>query len=127
VLAASWLVLVCAMLVGGVALPLPARIVLCVAIATPGVAAIRGCLLLEGRKAVHSLEWSHGWRAGIGPGRIETAVTLRAGSFRVGQAFLLLWLRSCDGIHAVFIDAARQEPRAVRRLCRQLAWPVPPS
>jgi hypothetical protein len=126
-LAAAWLIVVCAVVVGAVALPLPARIGLCVAIATSGLAAIRGCLLLQGRKAVHTLDWSHGWRAGIGPGRSETSVTLHTGSFRVGRTFLLLWLQSRDGIHGVLIDGGRQDSRAFRRLCRQLRWPVSPS
>ncbi|HEX6395869.1 MAG TPA: hypothetical protein VFZ95_00460, partial [Steroidobacteraceae bacterium] len=86
------------------ALPLPARVGLCIAIATPAVAAIRGCILLVGSRAVRALDWSTGWRARIGPDASETCVTLHVGSFRVGRAFLLLWLRSCDGIHGVFID-----------------------
>jgi hypothetical protein len=126
-LAAIWLFVVCGALVGTVALPLLARIGLCIAIATPGLAAIRGCVLLKGRKAVHTLDWSRGWRVGIGSGGTETPVTLRTGSFRVGRAFLLLWVQSRDGIHAVLIDGGRQEPIAFRRLCRQLRWPVAPS
>jgi len=126
-LAAAWLCLVCAVLIFAVALPLPARIGLCLAIATPGMAAIRRCLLLKGRRAVHTLDWGAGWRARIGRGPTETPVTLRTGSFRVGQAFLLLWLQSRDGIHGVFIDGGRQDPRAFRRLCRQLRWPVAAS
>lgn len=126
-LATVWLIVVCGALVSSVALPLPARIGICIAIATPGLAAIRGCLLLRGQMAVHTLDWSRGWRAGIGPGWTETPITLRIGSFRVGRAFLLLWLRSRDGIHAVLIDGGRQDPRAFRRLCRQLHWPVSPS
>jgi len=127
VLAASWLCLVCGVLIVAVALPLPARIGLCFAIATSGLVAIRRCLLLRGSRAVHTLDWSAGWRAGIGPRRTETPVTLRTGSFRVGRVFLLLWLQSRDGIHGVFIDAGKQETRAFRRLCRQLRWPVSPS
>ena len=126
-LATTWLFVVCAVLLGTVALPLPARIALCIAIATPGLVAIRRCMLLKGRKAVHTLDWSHGWRAAVGPDRTEMPVTLRPGSFRAGQAFLLLWLQSRDGIHAVLIDGGRQEPVAFRRLCRQLRWPVAPS
>lgn len=124
---ACWLVVVCGVVICAVALPLPARIGLCIALATPALTAIRRCLLLKGRRAVRSLDWSAGWRAGLGPGGNETAVTLRAGSFRVGRAFLLLWLRSRDGIHGVFIDAGRQDPRAFRRLCRRLQWPVSTS
>jgi hypothetical protein len=125
--ATSWLIVLCGVLVSALALPLPARICLCIGITTPGWAAIRGCLLLKGRKAVHTLDWSLGWRAGIGPDRTETSVTLRTGSFRVGRAFLLLWLQSRDGMHGVLIDGGRQDPAAFRRLCRQLRWPVSPS
>jgi hypothetical protein len=121
------LFLICLVLLVAVALPLPARIGLCVAIATPGLMAIRGGFLLKGRKAVHSLDWSGDWRAGIGCSPTETPVTLRGGSFRVGRAFLLLWLQSRDGIHGVLIDGGRQEARAFRRLCRRLQWPVSPS
>lgn len=123
----GWLILVCGVVIGAVALPLPARIALCITIATPAVAAIRRCILLAGPGAVRTLDWSAGWRARIGPGTTETCVTLHLGSFRVGRAFLLLWLRSCDGIHGIFIDAGRQDPVAFRRLCRQLHWPVSTS
>lgn len=126
-LAAAWLILVCGAVILAVALPLPARIALCAAIVMPAVAAIRSGMLLQGGRAVHSIDWAGGWRARIGPGRIETPVTLRGGSFRVGRAFLLLWLQTCDGIHGVLIDMGRQDPRAIRRLCRQLHWPVSPS
>ena len=126
-LAGGWLALVCGVVTATVALPLPVRVGLCIAIATPALVAIRGCMLLVGRRAVRTLDWSAGWRARIGPGTTETSVTLQVGSFRVGRAFLLLWLRSCDGIHGVFIDAGRQDPAAFRRLCRQLHWPVSTS
>ena len=126
-MAGCWLALVCGVLLGTVALALPVRVGLCIAIATPAMAAIRRCILLAGRRAVRTLDWSAGWRARIGPGATETRVTLHLGSFRVGRAFLLLWLRSCDGIHGVFIDAGRQDPVAFRRLCRQLHWPVSTS
>jgi len=125
--AVCWLAVVCGALIWAVALPLPARIGLCVAIATPALASIRSCLLLKGKRAVRTLDWGAGWRAGIGAGATETCVTLRPGSFRVGRAFLLLWLTSCDGIHGVFIDAERQDPVAFRRLCRRLHWPVSTS
>ena len=127
VLAVAWLSLLCAVILGGVALPLAGRIAICVSIATPGWLAIRGCVLLRGGGAVRALAWEGGWRAWIGPGRIETSVTLQAGSFRVGRLFVLLGLRSRDGMHGIFIDAGRQEPRSFRRLCRQLRWPVSPS
>ncbi len=119
-LAGGWLLLVCAVVIASVALPLLARIGICLAIATPAQAAIRTSLLLRGARAVRGLQWSGGWTACVGPDGIRTPVTLRPGSFRVGRTFLLLWLESCDGIHGVFIDVGRQDPRAIRRLCRQL-------
>jgi len=106
-----------------VALPLPARVGICVAIATPALAAIRSSLLLRGRSAVARLEWSsQGWRAGFGRGQTEMPVTIRSGSFRLGCVVMVLWLEACDGIHAVCIDADRQDPGEFRRLCRQLRW-----
>ncbi len=118
--AGGWLLLICAVVLASVALPLPARIGICLAIATPVLAAVRTSVLLRGDCAVRALQWSGGWEACVGPDRIHTPVTLRVGSFRVGRAFLLLWLESCDGIHGVFIDMGRQDPRAIRSLCRQL-------
>jgi hypothetical protein len=119
-LVGGWLFVVCVVVLASVALPLPARIGICLGIATPALAALRTSVLLRGGLAVQGLQWSGGWQACIGPDRIQTPVTLRAGSFRVGRAFLLLWLESCDGIHGVFIDVGRQDPRAIRSLCRQL-------
>jgi hypothetical protein len=119
-LAGGWLLLICAFVLVSVALPLLARIGICLAIATPVLAAVRTCVLLRGDRGVRGLQWSGGWQACVGPDRIQTPVTLRVGSFRVGRAFLLLWLESCDGIHGVFIDVGRQDPRAIRRLCREL-------
>jgi|SRR5688572_934155 len=118
--AGGWLLLVCAVVLVSVALPLLARIGICFAIATPLLAAVRTSVLLRGDCAVRGLQWSGGWQAFVGPDRIQTPVTLRVGSFRVGRAFLLLWLESCDGIHALFIDVGRQDPPAMSRLCRQL-------
>ena len=122
-LAGGWLVAVCAVLLTAVDLPLPARIGICFAIATPALVAIRANLLLRGRSAVGALRWSaQGWHACFGPARTERPVTIRSGSFRLGCVLVVLWLESCDGIHAVCIDANRQDPGAFRRLCRRLAW-----
>ena len=121
----SWLIVACAVVLAAVDLPLPVRIGACVVIATAGWAAVREAVLLRGRSAVRWLRWSDGWVAGIGPDRIWTPVTLRTGSIRAGRAFLLLWLQSRDGIHGVIIDMGRQDPRAIRRLCRQLIPSIP--
>jgi len=123
-LAGGWLAAVCLVILAEVALPLPARIGICVAIATPTLTAIRGCLLLRGRSAAAVLSWSNlGWFASFGSDRTERPVTLRGGSFRLGGVVLVLWLQACDGIHAVCIDAGRQDSGAIRRLCRRLGWP----
>jgi hypothetical protein len=119
-LAGGWLLLICGVVLASVALPLLARIWICLAIAMPVLAAVRTSVLLRGDRAVRGLAWSGVWQACMGPDRIQTPVTLRVGSFRVGRAFLLLWLESRDGIHALFIDTGKQEPRAIRRLCREL-------
>ena len=63
-LAGGWLLLVCAVVIASVALPLLARIGICLAIATPALAAIRTSLLLRGARAVRGLQWSGGWTAG---------------------------------------------------------------
>ena len=123
-LAGGWLSLVCLVILAEVALPLPARIGICVAIATPAIAAIRGSILLKGRRAASSLSWTaQGWSLGLGPEGTETPVTICRGSFRLGSVVLVLWLEACDGIHALCIDAGRQDSGAFRRLCRRLGWP----
>ena len=123
-LAGGWLVVVCLVILLKVALPLPARIGICVAIATPALAAIRGSLLLRGSSAVSSLNWTaQGWFACFGSERTERPVTIRGGSFRFGGVVLVLWLQACDGIHVSCIDAGRQDSGEFRRLCRRLAWP----
>jgi len=128
-LASGWLGTACLVILAAVALPLPARIGLCVVIATPALAAIRASLLLRGAGAVAGLRWTaEGWFASFGPERTERPVTICAGSFRLGGVVMVLWLRACDGIHAVCIHAGRQDAGSFRRLCRRLAWtPRQPS
>jgi len=116
-------VTICLVILTAVALPLPARVGICLALATPALLAIRSGLLLRGRSAVVSLQWgAQGWRAGFGPWQTEMPVTIRTGSFRLGEVVMVLWVEACDGIHAVCIDANRQNPEAIRRLCRRLGW-----
>lgn len=114
------------MILRGVDLPLLARIVICVAIATPGIVAIRRVFLLSGRSSVRALAWSSHqpqlrvWLAAGGP---DAPATLCRGSFRLGASCLLLWLRTRHRAHAVFIEGNRQEVHAFRGLCRWLRWP----
>jgi hypothetical protein len=122
-LIACWLAACCTALLFGVALPLPLRIGLCIAAATCGLTGIGSTFLLSGGRSVRSLEWRDGSLvASLGPDRLAREVTVIAGSFDLGQLGLLLWLKSCDGIHSVFIDAGKQEVCAIRRLYRRLKW-----
>ena len=123
-LAGGWLAAVCLVILAAVALPLAARVGICLAIATPALAAIRSSLLLRGRAAAGMLAWSaQDWRAGFGRPQTERPVTIHRGSFRLGNVVMVLWLAACDGIHVVCIDVDRQDPGAFRALCRRLGWP----
>jgi len=107
-------------------LPLLARIATCVAIATPGFVAIRRLFLLRGRGSVRALSWSGdalAVRVRLAYGEAEIPVSLARGSFRLGSACLLLWLRAPGQVLFVFIDGNRQEVGGFRRLCRLLRWP----
>jgi len=114
------------MVLVAVDLPLLVRIATCVAIATPGIAALRRVFLLRGPGSVRALSWSGrdavlGVR--LGAGGPERPATLARGSFRLGRSCLLLWLRIDRRTHAVFIAGNQQEVRAFRGLCRWLRWP----
>jgi len=121
-LVAAWLTSFCGSVLLGTALPLPVRIAICVVAATFGSAAIRDCFLLTGRKSVQALSWTERGEliARLGPGHMEKVVRLAPGSFRLGTFGLLVWLKSCDGTHTVYIDAGKQEVCAIRRLTRLL-------
>lgn len=124
-LAGLWLALVCLIALIAVDLPLPARIGLCLFIATPGVVTIRRVFLLRGAGAVRSIRWNQTnteFRVSLGNER-ELAARLGRGSFRLGASNLYLRFETCDRTHAVFIQADRQEMRAFRSLCRRLGWP----
>jgi hypothetical protein len=120
-LVAGWLLVVCAAMFFGVALPLPARIAICVGVATFGTAGIRSCFLLASRNSIRALDWAgETLVARCGPRHIEMVVEVATGSFRLGRVGWLLWLEGCDGSRPVFIDAGRQEICAIRRLARYL-------
>jgi hypothetical protein len=114
------------MILAAVDLPLPVRIAICVAIATPGIAAIRRVFLLRGPRSVRALSWSDRGPAlevRLGPDGLAFPASLARGSFRLGCSYLFLWLRAGSRSSAVFIDGNRQEVRAFRGLCRRLRWP----
>jgi hypothetical protein len=117
-----WLTAASAMTLFGVALPLPARLAICVGAATLGAAGICRTCLHYGRNSVRALAWREGGAllAWTGPERSRHEVRLGSGSFRLGTWVFFLWLESCDGCHAVFIDTGRQDAFAIRRLARRL-------
>jgi hypothetical protein len=124
--ASAWLAVTTGMILAAVDLPLPVRIAICVAIATPGIAAIRRVFLLRGPRSVRALSWSErvpALEVRLGPGGPPLTATLAHGSFRLGHSCLFLWLRVGSRSSAVFIDGSRQEVRAFRGLCRRLRWP----
>jgi len=124
--AAAWLVILCGVTLAMVALPLLARIVICIAVATPGIAAIRRVFLLRGRLGVRALAWSdrnQGFRVLLGAADNTCPAQLSGGSFRLGSLYLVLRLKTCDRFVTVFIDGNRQEIHAFRGLCRRLRWP----
>jgi hypothetical protein len=109
------------MIMTAVALPLPARIAICVCAATICLPSIRAAFLLHGPAAVRALQWSEGGLfARIGHESVEVLVEVAAGSFRLGRQLLFLRLQTCDGMRSVLIDGERQEIQGFRRLCRYL-------
>jgi hypothetical protein len=121
-----WLFLLCGLILAGVALPLLARIAICVAIATPGIGVIQRVFLLRGPGSVRALTWngaSPGLQLRLGSGTAGIPASLAQGSFRLGHACLLLRLRTPTRVRVVFVDGNRQETGAFRGLCRLLRWP----
>jgi hypothetical protein len=104
-----------------VALPFPARLIICIVLAAANRGSIRLCVLLLGNNAVRALEWRDPGEFTIllGPRREPSQATLARGSFRLG-AVLMLWFETPAGMRAVLIDGGRQESEAFRRLCRRL-------
>ena len=122
--AASWLAAVGAMTLLAVALPLPARIAICVCAATFGLAAIRETCLLAGAGSIKSIAWNDRGQlmARVGISRVQMSAELVSGSFRLGSLGLVLWLKTCDGFHTVIIDSGMQDMHGIRRLARRLHW-----
>jgi hypothetical protein len=122
VLAIAWLAAVAVAVLGGVALPLPARIVVCALILASGLAGIRSGFLLRGRRAVDRIRWdTHGFFVRRRCDGIELPAVLASGSFRLGQLGLFLWFSTAEGRHGVFIDAGRHDFDELRHLCARLS------
>ena len=121
---ASWLSAFCVMVLAGVALALPARIGICVAVMLGGVCAIHSAFLLGNRHSVRALRWDEtNLYVVLGRSNTEVRVTLAPGSFDWGRFGMLLRLRTCDGVRVIFIDVGRQEEASLRALARRLKWP----
>jgi hypothetical protein len=121
-LAIAWLCAIGGVVIAALDMPLLARIAICICAATMSASAIHSVFLLAGPNAIRALDWSETGQlyAYLGRDLRELSVVLAPGSFRLGRNWLLLWLKSCDGVHGVLIDEARQEPKAFRCLCRSL-------
>jgi hypothetical protein len=81
------------------------------------------CLLI-GPGSITSIGWNDRGEllARVGAGRVEMAANLAWGSFRLGSLGFVLWLKSRDGFHSVFIDTGMQDAGGIRRLARRLNW-----
>src|SRR3954452_13548629 len=83
VLAAAWLMAASAAVMGGVALSLPARIMIGAAILASGIAGIRSRFLLQGRRALERIHWdADGFTVRRRFDGIELSAILESGSFR---------------------------------------------
>jgi hypothetical protein len=118
----AWVISILAMTLVALDLPLPVRIGICVGAATASVHTIQSLFLLAGPRAIRALFWTEtgAMRAFIGDPPRELTVVVAPGSSRLGRGWLLLRLETCDRSFDICIDGAKQEPRAFRRLCRQL-------
>jgi hypothetical protein len=117
-----WLLAVSAAVLGGVALPLPARITICAALLVSGLAGIRGGFLFQGRRALVRLRWdADTFSIRRRCDGIELSASLACGSFRLGQRGLFLWFSTCEGRYGAFIDADTHDSHELRRLCERLS------
>jgi hypothetical protein len=98
------------------------RLAICVAVAGPGVRAVRAFALLRGRRAVRVIEWTDEgeFAVWLGPNLDREVATLGPGSFRLGVEIWVLRFVTHSGTRPVLIVGALQEVRAFRRLCRCL-------
>ena len=110
-------------MLGGVAGPLALRTLFGLGLIAVNIPALCGAVLLLGPRAVRILEWDE-----AGQFRLQrdaesepASGELRAASFRLGIAVLVLWFSTQGGGRCVLIDGGIQDPVAFRRLSRHLA------
>jgi hypothetical protein len=118
-----WLLACIALVASGVALPATPRVVFGIVLVAFSIPAIRAAVLLRGPRAIRVLDWDEegGLRVRLGGDRELRAATLGPASFRLGIAFLVLWVSTPAGSRVVLIDGGRQDPLAFRRLTRHLS------
>jgi hypothetical protein len=126
VAATAWVLLACAITLGGVALPLSLRTAIATVLAVCGFGTSYSVVWLRGSSAVRAMEWRPGtppgtWWLEIGPARRRVAATLDRRSFRVGRAWLVLVFSTPAGTRRVLVDGGVHERRAFRRLCREFS------
>lgn len=117
----AWLAIVCLVFLA-MALPLSARLAMCLGLCAANLRALASLVLLRGPRAVRWIEWDLDGQFRLGAALDESAreASLHRGSFRLGFAFLVLWFSTPAGLRGVLIDGGLQDPVAFRRLGRSL-------
>jgi hypothetical protein len=116
----AWLACAGTVVLAGVALPVVARTVICVALGATGISGMRRGVLAVGPAGVRAIEWDEaGWTLRAGPGRVPLRAVLAPGGYWLGRKMLFLRFRSANGVHSVLLDADRHDPAAFRRLVRR--------
>ena len=115
---AAWLILVCTITIGAVALPWPLRVAICLLTALAGLRAIHSFVGLRGPSGVRAIDWTGGaLTIHVGPQWRPIGATWSRESFRPGRRWLALVFDTPSGQRRVLIDARYQDARAFRRLC----------
>ena len=117
-----WLATVCAVTGFAVALPWLLRFVICAAVASAGVLALRTFVLLAGPRAIRAIEWNEAgeWFVYLGTAMAPNPAVLSAGSFRLGLRFWVLRFATPSGTRSVMVEEAAGATHAYRRLTRCL-------
>jgi len=117
----AWLTLACLVTWFAVALPWPARIAICGALATTGIRGVREFVLLAGPRAVRAIEWTEAGEffVCLGPGFARHPATLSNGTFRLGVRYWVVCFATPTGPRAALVEASG-DPHPFRRLSRRL-------
>jgi hypothetical protein len=118
----AWLALVIAVCWFAVALPVPVRFSICVAVGIAGFRSLRAFILLQGPRAVRAIEWNEEGSLSVcvGATLARCPAVLAHGSFRLGLRFWILRFATPSGPRSVLVEEGRHSPWAFRRLSRCL-------